>query len=113
MFNLTSTYRYYLYDKVCDMRKGFDGLSGLVRAQMNLDPCNGDAFIFINRSGKHIKLLHWERGGFVLYHKRLEVGRFILPVSLKYQHVFSWRELILLVDGVIIEKQRFSARYPK
>jgi len=63
MFSLSSSHRYYLYKEACDMRKGFNGLSGLVTGKMGKDPISGDVFIFINRRGTHIKLLHWESGG--------------------------------------------------
>lgn len=54
------------------MRKSFDGLCGLVSSVMQRQPTSGEVYIFLNRSRTHIKLLHWESGGFVLYYKRLE-----------------------------------------
>lgn len=60
------------------MRKGFDGLSGLVREG---DPLSGDVFIFFNRRRTQVKLLLWERDGFSIYHKRLERGTYELPVN--------------------------------
>ena len=54
------------------MRKGFDGLSGLVREGLMKDPLSGDVFIFFNKRRSHVKLLLWERDGFSIYHKRLE-----------------------------------------
>jgi hypothetical protein len=59
---------------VCDMRKSFEGLSGLGR-----EPASGEIFIFVNRRRSLLKLLHWQPGGFVLYYKRLEQGTFALP----------------------------------
>lgn len=61
------------------MRKGFDGLSGLVREGLLKDPLSGDVFIFFNKRRTHVKLLLWERDGFSLYHKRLERGTYELP----------------------------------
>ena len=58
------------------MRKGFDGLSALVSTALNRDPLSGDVFVFINRRRTHIKLLVWDRNGFVLFYKRLERGTF-------------------------------------
>ena len=55
------------------MRKGFDGLSALVRAQ-ELDLFSGDLFVFISRRADRIKILMWDRGGLVLWYKRLEKG---------------------------------------
>lgn len=63
------------------MREGFDGLCGLVRSRMHLDPLNRSVYIFMNRRRTHIKLLFWEGDGFSVYYKRLEKGTFELPVS--------------------------------
>jgi transposase len=61
------------------MRKSFDGLCGLVQNNLHRNPLSGDVFIFLNKLCTHIKLLHWEEGGFVLYYKRLERGRISPP----------------------------------
>ena len=58
MFGLTVSHRYLLYGVATDMRKGFDGLSGLVRNKLSGDPQSGDVFIFVNRGRDKIKLLH-------------------------------------------------------
>lgn len=57
-----------------DMRKSFDGLAGLVRNKLDMPLTTGQIFVFINKCGDRVKLLHWEAGGFVLYYKRLEQG---------------------------------------
>jgi len=72
MFSLNERHQYYLYESSTDMRKGFDGLSGLVRNELDKNPLSGDVYIFINRGRNRMKLLVWEEGGFVLYYKRLE-----------------------------------------
>ena len=59
MFSLGSTNTYHLYRGSCDMRKSFNGLSGLVRSELGRDPTGGEVFIFVNRRRTHIKLLHW------------------------------------------------------
>ncbi len=74
MLSLGSSHSYYLYLAACDMRKSFDSLSGLVRNELGRDPASGEVFVFINKRRNSVKLLHWERGGFVLYYKRLEKG---------------------------------------
>jgi transposase len=65
VFALTTSYRFLLYRKVTDMRKGFDGLCVLVKNELNREPTSGEVFIFINRSRDRIKLLHSQKGGFV------------------------------------------------
>ena len=71
------------------MRKSFNGLSGLVKNELNREPASGDVFVFLNRNRTHLKLLHWERGGFVLYYKRLERGSFTPPVIKEDQTSFT------------------------
>ena len=89
------------------MRKSFDGLSGLVRSEMGRDPLSGDVFVFLNRRRTHIKLLVWDRSGFVLYYKRLEEGTFELPVS----EAPSWDQLVMMLEGVSMKKVRYRKRY--
>ncbi len=91
------------------MRKSFDGLCGLVISVVQRQPTSGEVFVFLNRSRTHIKLLHWEHGGFVLYYKRLEQGTFGTPALKKGE--LSWSDLILLVEGVQIVKSIQKKRY--
>lgn len=109
MFSLGSSHRFYLYDGHCDMRKSFDGLCGLVISVMQRQPTSGEVFVFLNRSRTHIKLLHWERGGFVLYYKRLEQGTFG-SCQLKKGEL-SWSDLVLLVEGIQVVKSIQKKRY--
>ena len=109
MFSLGSSHRFYLYDGHCDMRKSFDGLCGLVISVMQRQPTSGEVFVFLNRSCTHIKLLHWEHGGFVLYYKRLEQGTFGSPELKKGE--LSWSELVLLVEGILVVKSIQKKRY--
>lgn len=89
------------------MRKSFDGLCGLVVSELQRNVTSGDVFVFLNRSRTHIKLLHWEHGGFVLYYKRLEEGTF--PVPSKGQ--LSWADLVLMIEGIQVQKSRQLRRY--
>ena len=72
-----------------DMRIGVNGMCGQVRA-VGLDPTNGDVYIFVGSSRKIMKLLHWERGGFAMYYKRLEQGRFPRAKAAKATPGSSW-----------------------
>lgn len=110
MFALGSSHRFYLYDGHCDMRKSFDGLCGLVISGMQRQPTSGEVFVFLNRNRTHIKLLHWEKGGFVLYYKRLESGTFSPPV-VKNGELF-WSDLVLMVEGIQVVKSIQKKRYP-
>lgn len=89
------------------MRKSFDGLCGLVGSELKRNATSGEVFIFLNRQRTHIKLLHWEHGGFVLYYKRLEQGTFAAPS----QGHLSWAELVLMIEGIQVQKSRQLPRY--
>lgn len=104
MFNLNDSLRYLFYNRPCDMRKSFHTLSGIVTDKMVSDPCNGDVYIFMNKSRNRIKLLHWEPGGMVLYSKLLEAGTFGQPSGMGQDAMtgsIEWRELVLMVEGII------------
>jgi len=66
----------WAYPAPADLRKGFDGLSGLVTTQLRQDPLSGDCFLFTNRARTRAKVLVWDGTGLCVYHKRLEQGRF-------------------------------------
>ncbi len=46
-----------------DMRKGFDGLCGLVSNSLLLDPLSGTFFLFVNRRRDRMKVLYWDGDG--------------------------------------------------
>lgn len=84
-----------------DMRMGAYCLSGQVR-QAGLDPTNGDVYVFVGRSRKVMKTLHWEHGGYVMYYKRLEQGRsprIFLRQGIGFRSM-RWSELVLLMEGM-------------
>lgn len=113
MFTLSSSLRYHLYSQPTDMRKSFDGLSGIVRNKLDDNPCSGDVFIFINRSRNKIKLLHWQGIGFILYYKRLEEGTFEL---FEYDPqvgsiTMNYAQIVMLVDGLSIKNIRKRKLY--
>lgn len=113
MFSLSSSHRYHLYRGACDMRKSFNGLSGLVRNELGRDPTSGDVFVFLNRRRTLLKLLHWESGGFVLYYKRLEEGTFVPPTIEGDQTVVRWPELVLMVEGITVQRSSQGRRYQR
>ncbi len=107
MFSLNSSNQYFLYQGYCDMRKSFNGLCGLVVSELRREVTSGQVFIFLNRQRTHIKLLHWEHGGFVLYYKRLEQGSFSAPP----REQLSWADLVLMIEGIQVHKSRQLLRY--
>jgi transposase len=113
VFALSSSQRYFLYTGVADMRKSFDGLSGLVRQHMGCDPLSGDVYIFLNRRRTQIRLLVWDRSGFALYAKRLEGGRFEFPVAGggAGSRSMRWDELVMILEGVSLRSVRRLKRF--
>ena len=113
MFTLSAHQRYHVYGPATDMRKGFNGLSGLVRNVLGEDPLGGDVFIFINRRRNRMKILVWETGGFVLYYKLLERGTFQLPeVDRNTNSCFiTWHQLVLIMEGVELQSIKKRRRF--
>ena len=88
-----------------DMRKSFDGLSGMVRQILEQDPLSGALFLFRNRGRDRLKILYWDRDGLAIWYKRLERGSFQFPTDLtSSSEVTSCQitseELSLLLDGI-------------
>lgn len=71
--------RVFAYGAPVDMRRGFDGLHGLVANQLKHDVLGGELFLFVSRTRKRAKVLFWDGTGLVVYAKRLEKGRFTAP----------------------------------
>ena len=91
----------YLYADVVDMRKSIDGLSALVEQELELSPMSGTLFVFCNRARDKIKMLYWERNGFVLWYKRLEKQRFKwLREAQSGSLLVTGYQLNLLLDGL-------------
>lgn len=111
MFSLNSSQRYRLYSHPTDMRKGFDGLCGIIQANQQEQPKSGEVYVFINKRRDKMKLLHWEPGGLVLYYKRLEKGTFSLPADESKSQLITWTELMLIVEGIAHENTKKKARY--
>jgi len=109
MLALTGATRIYLYRGAADMRKSFDGLSGLIRSEVGGDPLSGALFVFCNRRRTMVKLLYWDRDGLALWYKRLEKGTFRLPKPEAGAAEIDRRSLALLLEGVT--PRRLNRRY--
>lgn len=102
MFNLNESNRIMMSQHPSDMRIGVNGMCGKVRSA-GLNPTSGDVFIFVGKTRNVMKILHWERGGYVMYYKRLEQGRFHPRIFLRETFGFRsirWDELVLLIEGI-------------
>jgi len=101
MLSIASGIRIYLALEPVDLRRGHDGLTALVRTRFRMDALDGDLFVFVGRRRDRIKVLFWDRGGFVLYYKRLAQGRFrVPPVAADADRVvLDGTELAMLLGG--------------
>lgn len=107
MFGLGPATKIYVGAEAVDMRKGFEGLFGLVRDQLGHDPLSGHLFLFTNRSHTRLKALVWDGSGLWVCAKRLERGRFHWPEARDVASV-SMRpeELAMLVNGIDLAQAR-------
>jgi transposase len=107
MFGLGPATKIYLASEPVDMRKGFEGLFGLVRDRLGCDPLSGYLFLFTNRSHTRLKALVWDGSGLWVCAKRLERGRFQWPDE-KHASSISMRseELAMLVNGMDLSQAR-------
>ncbi len=108
MIALSPATRVFLACGVTDMRKGYDGLYGLVAGQLGEDPLSGHLFVFANRTRTRLKLLYWDGSGLWVCGKRLEKGRFSWPeaagTDAKIQ--LSAAELAMLLGGIDLARGR-------
>ena len=109
MLALTAATRIYLYRAPCDMRKSFDGLCGLIRSELGADPLSGSLFVFVNRRRSMVKLMYWDRDGFMILFKRLERGRFKVPDMSACDGQIDRCQLSMLLEGITPKK--VSKRY--
>jgi len=120
MLSFSTTQRYFIYPKDCDMRKGFNGLGGLVNQYFDHPLLSGDVFIFLNRRRTHIKILMWDATGFAIYYKRLEAGTFEMPKNnLPHNNTLTrpltieiqWSDLVLMLEGIQLKSIKKRKRY--
>jgi transposase len=97
------------------MKKGFNSLTAMIRAELGQDPLSGNVFIFFNRQRNQVKLVLFEGDGFGIFHKRLEKGTFELPNATGegQESVIAWHELQFILQGVELTSIRFRKRYDR
>ena len=109
MITVNENIKVHLFTEPVDMRKGFDGLSALVR-QHEIDLFSGELFVFISTRGDRIKILTWDRGGLALWYKRLERGRFKRVKGSGTLQLDKWA-LQLLLEGLDPHDMKRPARW--
>jgi transposase len=113
MLSVPSTVSIYLCTQPTDMRKGIDGLSGIVRGVFGADPLDGSLYIFINRRRDRMKSLHFDGGGYWLYYRLLEAGTFEVIASEDACIQIDSTQLAMLLGGVSLAGARRRKRYQR
>jgi transposase len=114
VFGLGLATKIYVGVEAVDMRKGFEGLYGLVRDQLRADPLSGHLFLFSNRTRTRLKALVWDGSGLWVCAKRLEKGRFRWPEAEGRNSVtIRSEELAMLVNGLDVKQTRQRNWYRK
>jgi transposase len=112
MIMLSSAVRIFLCTRPTDLRKSFDGLTGLVQECFGQDPLTGHLFLFLNRRRDRIKILYFDRDGLAIWYKRLEAGSYQMPqsgaqVSVELQPA----QLAMLLSGIDLRTARQRKRF--
>ena len=104
--------RVFVATEFVDGRKGIDGLSALVRSRFAEDPLSGTLFVFFTRRADRVRVLHWDRDGYVLTIKRLEKGKYTLPWRADQGRVvIEAAELLLVLEGIELRGSRRRSRW--
>jgi transposase len=109
MLGASASVRILMSTEPADMRKGADGLCALVKRQFDESVFSGTLFLFLSRRADRAKILWWSAGGFVVYYKRLELGRFKRPTpGADGRVMLTPGELQALLEGIDLRGARRS-----
>lgn len=112
MLPLPPGVRVFVATERVDGRKGIDGLSALVRSQFAEDPLSGTTFVFFTRRADRVRVLYWDRDGYVLITKRLEKGTYKLPWHAELGRVMiEAAELLMVLEGIELRGARRRVRW--
>ena len=117
MFAPSTHTQVYLARDPTDMRKSFRGLITLTEAVLRQEPSSGHLFVFVNRRRDLLKILYWDGTGFCIWYKRLERGRFQLPVAAAGEErtrlELSAVQLSLMLQGIDLASARQRLRFQR
>ncbi len=113
MLSVSSSTRIFISIGATDMRKGFDGLCGLVANELKQDPLSGALFLFINRRRDRMKVLYWDGDGLAIWYRRLEQGTYQLPSVTSDQKSVELRseEFTMLLRGIDLSNVKRRKRF--
>lgn len=115
VLGLPPSVKIYFATALVDMRNGIDGLRAVVEQVLKRDPNEGHLFVFVGKGKDKLKILFWDRNGYVVYFKRLERGRFQLPgVDAERTKVtMEPAQLAMLLDGIDLNAKRLARWKPE
>ena len=114
MIMLPSVVRTFLCTRPTDLRKSFDGLTGLVQECFEQDPLTGHLFLFLNRRTDRIKILYFDRDGLAIWYKRLEAGSYQMPQTDAQNGIeLQPAQLAMLLSGIDLRTARQRKRFQR
>ena len=123
MLTLTGSVRVFVCTEPADMRRSFDGLSGMAENLMKQNPLSGHLFLFRNRNRDRLKILYWDRDGLAIWYKRLKKGTWQFPTDLRERQSdqkdeasaaeITSEELSLLLGGIDLRSVQRRKRYSR
>ena len=111
MLTFPPSVRIFVATVPTDLRRSFDSLAEMTRQVLGQEPLSGHLYVYRNRAGDRVKILFWDRTGFVLWYKRLERGTFRLPREGSGKVEVSGPELALLLEGIELAGAKRRVRY--
>lgn len=111
MLSWPRTVRVFVHVRPTDMRRSFDRLACTAREVLHQDPLSGHLFVFVNRTGDRMKVLFWDRSGYVLFYKRLEQGVFHLPAESSECLEIDVPRLTLILEGLDLSEAHQNKRF--
>lgn len=111
MLSLPASVRVFVCLCSVDMRRSFDGLAAMAEQVVRQDPLSGHLFVFRGRRGDRVKILYWDRDGYALWYKRLEMGVFRFPTSECDSKEISVADLGLVLEGIDLRSVKRQKRF--
>jgi transposase len=111
MLSFPAAIKVYLCTIPCDMRRSFDGLSMMAEHVIGCNPFSGHLLVFCNRRSDRVKVLYWDRDGWAIWYKRLEVGTFQFPLAATGRKELAAWELVVLLEGIDLSQGKRRKRY--
>ena len=114
LLGIPSNVKVYFACELVDLRKGITGLCAIAEQTLHCNPSTGHLFVFIGKSKNKLKILFWDNNGFAIYFKRLERGRFQIPVINEQRSKIEIEatQLAMLLDGIDLNAKRLSRWQP-